>query len=490
MIDAPAKPDNALARFATKIFDLTASLKFAVISIALLTFSLAVATVLESLYDTPTGQYYVYHSTWFHALLALFGINIFSVAMSRLPWKKRHIPFLLAHLGILMLLAGSWVTERYGIDGSLRITEGETSSSIDFEANALVLADKTTVHSIIIPWIPPSVKFYPLDVNAIPAGYSLKVDQYLTHADPVITFIPGDEKDPKTQPAIQILLVGGPMGISQELWLWGGDPNWAQIQAGPATLAIGKELPPTPGRPQLAILPDKDGKIAYRAISSAGVKVSGSFSASSIEGKVLEPGWKNVKLTFTKFIPHATVLTTYKSGRVQYGKDAPASAIHISAISKGADKTAETQVWLGLGDRAILHFGDQESEIAYYPRRTILPFSVKLDRFQIAHYEGTHDPSEYSSKVTVLDRNFEKSALISMNEPFSHAGFTLYQSSFEDGVPRPITSIFSVNRDPGRPWKYAGSLLIVLGFILLFADRYRRKKTQAPNAQKLEEVKP
>ena len=288
---------------------MTASLKFAVISIAFLALSLAVATVLESLYDTPTGQYYVYRSTWFHALLALFGINIFSVAVSRLPWKKRHIPFLLAHLGILTLLAGSWITERYGVDGSLRITEGETSSSVDFESNALVLADRTNVHSVPVPWIPPSVTFYPIDVskqvNTAASGYSLKIDQFLSHADSVITFVPGDEKDPKTQPAIQILLVGGPMGISQELWLWGGDPNWARIQAGPATLALGKELPPTPGRPQLAILPGKNGKIEYRAVSSAGVKLTGAFSEKEIEGKVLEPGWKNVKLTFTKYIPHA-----------------------------------------------------------------------------------------------------------------------------------------------------------------------------------------
>ena len=39
-------------------------------------------------------------------VLGALGTNIFCVAVSRWPWQRRHIPFLLAHLGILMLLAG------------------------------------------------------------------------------------------------------------------------------------------------------------------------------------------------------------------------------------------------------------------------------------------------------------------------------------------------------------------------------------------------
>jgi hypothetical protein len=68
-----------------------------------------------------------------------------------------------------------------------------------------------------------------------------------------------------------------------------------------------------------------------------------------------------------------------------------------------------------------------------------------------------------------------------MNEPLEKHRFTIYQSSYEDGNPRPTTSIFSVNQDPGRSWKYSGSLLIVLGSILLFAEKYRRKNITAKN---------
>ena len=84
-----------------KIFKPLASLKIAVVLLAGLTASLAVATFTESLYDTRTAQYWVYRSWWFETLLAVLGINILAVMIDRWPWKPRHAPFLLAHIGIL-----------------------------------------------------------------------------------------------------------------------------------------------------------------------------------------------------------------------------------------------------------------------------------------------------------------------------------------------------------------------------------------------------
>ena len=74
-----------------------------------------------------------------------------------------------------------------------------------------------------------------------------------------------------------------------------------------------------------------------------------------------------------------------------------------------------------------------------------------------------------------------------MSETESHvpAATVAYpRPAVEDARPRPTVSIFSVNRDPGRVWKYIGSLLIVLGSIMLFAVKYRKarvdKKKTAP----------
>jgi cytochrome c biogenesis protein ResB len=137
-------------------------------------------------------------------------------------------------------------------------------------------------------------------------------------------------------------------------------------------------------------------------------------------------------------------------------------------------------VWLGLGDFAVLHQDNQEVQLAYMPRRVILPFGVRLERFQIDHYDGTRNPMQYSSQVNVMGGGADENNLItiSMNEPLHAGGFTFYQSSYEEREPRPVTSIFSVNRDPGRELKYAGSLLIVLGSIHLFVNRALQKRKQ------------
>ena len=92
-------------------------------------------------------------------------------------------------------------------------------------------------------------------------------------------------------------------------------------------------------------------------------------------------------------------------------------------------------------------------------------------------YQGTMRAASYESDVQVKQNGVSgEKTTISMNEPLKYNGFTFYQSSFQqDDFGRPTMSILSVNRDPGRPWKYLGSLLIVLGAIHLFYFKRRKK---------------
>jgi hypothetical protein len=210
-------------------------------------------------------------------------------------------------------------------------------------------------------------------------------------------------------------------------------------------------------------------------VTSSGEVTQGRAPISEIRDKPFDPHWKMVKITLNRFIPDAWVNTSFKPSRVQHGQMAPPSAVHVVA-GEGKD---HADVWLGMGSRAVLKASGREIEIGYFPRRLLLPFSVRLDRFTVDRYQGTNNPAAYSSKVTILGgdpANSGFSQVISMNEPLEYQGITLYQASYEDATPRPVTSILSVNRDPGRHHKYAGSLLIVLGSVWLFAVKYRRNK--------------
>lgn len=474
-------------KFFSSVFKQLCSLKLAVLVILVLASSLAAGTILESIYDTPTAQFWVYRARWFSGVMALLGVNIFSVAVSRWPWKKKHIPFLLAHLGILTLLFGSWVTERWGIDGSLRFSEGENASSVDLDSASLLIADGQKMFRIPLPWLPPSVSFRPIVAADAGVPFDIQIDRYLSHADSVISFVPevpGQEVSTlEGVSAIQVKLTGGPMKIAQEIWLWEGSPEWKSVQAGPARFSIGRdaqtlqnETKPRVGHPMgpsILFIPKKDGSLAYRSTSSDGKVLTGQLASQKIEGQKIAPGWRgDVKIAVLKWIPRAKVQADYKPSRIQYGAQAPTSAIHLTAAHHAVD------VWLGLGDRAVLHLDQKEVELGYFSKRIVLPFSVRLDRFTVEHDQGTMNPAAYSSRVTVTGSEGQRDVLISMNEPLEHAGFTLYQASYEDAEPRPVTSILTVNRDPGRVAKYLGSALIVLGSVLLFAAKYRRARQE------------
>jgi len=64
-----------------------------------------------------------------------------------------------------------------------------------------------------------------------------------------------------------------------------------------------------------------------------------------------------------------------------------------------------------------------------------------------------------------------------MNHPLKFAGYTIYQSGFEeDEKGAPVASVFSINKDPGRFVKSFGSLLFVLGSFVLFLRRNLRSE--------------
>ena len=456
--------------------DLFASLKLAVFVLLGLSAALATGTILESIYDTPTAQYYVYRSLGFHAILVLLGVNILSVMVSRYPWKPRHTPFILAHIGILTLLAGSLATERFGLDGMMRVTERQTSSVVELDNPQLVIVDQSKVTRVSVPWIPPWVAFRKIPLKERRLPFDVTVDRYITHAEAEYSYLPRDH-DPslkQSQAALQLRIQGGPMQITQDLWLFSGLPSKRTVEMGPAELVIGASSS-AQGRPSFSVLPESDGGLSYIAKSSEGKVLSAKLAPSEINGKVLDPGWKGgVKLTLLSYLPEAQPVLAVQPSPVDHGTGAPASAIHIISGQGGPG----AEMWLLLGQTGVkFNTGGREVEVGYFPQRLMLPFGVRLEHFEIEHYHGTQDPSEYSSKVSVVGSGQPRQVTISMNEPMTEAGITLYQTSFDDVKPRPVTSIFSVNRDPGRMLKYYGSLLIVLGTILLFAVKYLKSKS-------------
>jgi len=112
-----------------QVFRFFASLKLAVVLLAVLIIGAIAGTLYESTFDAKVARAYVYGAPWFNVWLLLLAANLIVSALSRWPWKKHHVAFLITHLGIITLLTGSLIGRTWGIEGTITLFKGEPPSN-------------------------------------------------------------------------------------------------------------------------------------------------------------------------------------------------------------------------------------------------------------------------------------------------------------------------------------------------------------------------
>ena len=99
-----------------------ASIKLAVVLIISLGAMTAWGTFMEAKYnDAEAASKIVYNSPMMYILMAAFAVNLIAVMVDRLPWRERHTGFILAHIGLLLLMLGAVMTKTMGVDGTLTV---------------------------------------------------------------------------------------------------------------------------------------------------------------------------------------------------------------------------------------------------------------------------------------------------------------------------------------------------------------------------------
>lgn len=204
-------------------------------------------------------------------------------------------------------------------------------------------------------------------------------------------------------------------------------------------------------------------------------KVRKSWVLKSMENSaIVKLPWMNFKIRLLK---HSN--STYP---IQVPK--PVTPIQEdSKIIKGNIKAVEVELdnkrfWVRNDGPLELSNQQKNIRLQIIPKEIKLPYQITLERFQMNTNPGTKDPASYESFVQLLDgRNatgIEKHHVF-MNNPLKYDDFTFYQSSYFPVSKDQYGSVFSVNYDPGRFFKYLGSLFIVLGSIWHFVLNRRKK---------------
>src|SRR2546423_12054635 len=107
-------------------FQFFASLKLAVVLLAVLIIASIAGTIYESSFDAKVARAYIYGAPWFNVWLMLLGANVTVSALSRSPWRKHHVAFLVTHLGIITLLTGSLIGRSWGTERTITRFKGAT----------------------------------------------------------------------------------------------------------------------------------------------------------------------------------------------------------------------------------------------------------------------------------------------------------------------------------------------------------------------------
>lgn len=123
-----------------------ASLQLAVVLIAVYSVVLIWATTIIERnygYESRAVFFGVYESWWFAGLNVLLGVNVLMSALVRLPWKRRHLGFLLTHAGILVIMGGFFLSHFWGVESRLHLFEGN--------AEHRALNDRLFLHLAVLP---------------------------------------------------------------------------------------------------------------------------------------------------------------------------------------------------------------------------------------------------------------------------------------------------------------------------------------------------
>lgn len=147
--------------------------------------------------------------------------------------------------------------------------------------------------------------------------------------------------------------------------------------------------------------------------------------------------------------------------------------IHVELSIDGVSKTIKLPGQRGqVGMQRMLDFGKVQILLSYGSKALSLPFSIRLNDFELQRYPGSMSPSSYASEVTVIKA--DKTSYdyrIFMNTTLSEGTFLFFQSSY---FPDESGTVLSVNNDPGKWPTYLGYFLLTFGFIMNFFSKKSR----------------
>ncbi len=219
-------------------------------------------------------------------------------------------------------------------------------------------------------------------------------------------------------------------------------------------------------RLDIGLAPDR--QVYYRLRTNSGLRAAGRWDV----GDDID-AWMGLKLRLVAVDWQVVPQRRFHLVPKWENENAPPAIRVRIGIGEGSNRI-EDEFWLQRFETRTVSLGAADPHhvlrVSYDTRSLRLPFTIKLIDFAIGYDPGTGRPASYTSVVQLIDKEkgIDEQRIITMNAPLKHRGLKFYQSSYFQNPDGSMSSVFAVGRDPGYPLKAIGSLMIVLGIVVMF----------------------
>jgi cytochrome c-type biogenesis protein CcsB len=456
--------------------------KTGLLYVLLFTAAIAIATFVENDYGTETAQKLIYTTTWFELLIALIGLSVLYSLVKYQLWKRKQYSVLLFHISIIIIIIGSGITRFWGFEGMMNIREGQTQSQFVSSESyvSLYFTDKSNQNY--------EMK-HPVLFSSLGSNHFKEIYQ-INNQNIQVTlkeFIPNCKEttieDQNGKLTVKIV-VPGKGGRIEEYLEQGQEKN-----IGGVNFSFKEEF--KPGQIQLSY---QNSKLFIRTdenMSALEMATQTQVTFPSDTGMVPLMLRSLYQLGGIQFVVpefQTGVKTILTSGSPKL-KSESVNALRLQVDYKNQSREILVKGSKGIvGEPVNAAFDDLNIQFQYGAILKTLPFSLKLDKFELERYPGTNSPASFSSFVQVSDpvQNESYDYHIFMNHILDHGGYRFFQSSYDQDEKG---TYLSVNHDFGGTWvSYLGYFLLTVGMIWTLIDKKTRFALLRKTANKMSVV--
>ncbi|EHQ0964691.1 cytochrome c biogenesis protein CcsA [Campylobacter jejuni] len=489
-------------------------LRVSVVLFLLFALFCALATFIESAYETPTAWAMVYDTFWFEYIQLLLGINLLCGMFRYKMFGLKKLPLMIFHISFLFILVGSAMTRYAGFEGILPIREHTQNSLIESSKTSLrisAIKDGERYSAVNDRYIGnlPFANSFKLKLNLGDDQAVLKYKDLILNAH--YTYKENNNSDPLL---VLMLSQKGSQGVDVKFEkgevknIEGVNFAFMNDNVKAPFVKIDENLTLSSSE-NLHFLSMLDGqnldlKIGEKANAkerrlyeindiSFVVKAASLHAQEALEGSNRpqdESFWLWFKSAWLE-VGRTMLISTFgepqnwKNSLLLHFKD-----FALSNENKNLELTGSNALKLELSYKneskefyifeynkpIMIELADQKFFISWALSYEQLPFDIYLRDFVLDRYPGSMSPASYASEITVKNNNENFDYRIFMNNVLDYDGYRFYQSSYDQDEKG---TVLSVNKDPGKIPTYIGYFLLCLGMFMNFLNPHSRFRTLA-----------